>query len=96
MATVDQVLAADLNATSTDLRPFAARGGKLILYAGWSDPVAAAEDIVKYGTDVVKVMGPKKTDEFFRFYMVPGMGHCSGGPGTTNFDMLPAMEQGAA
>ena len=27
MATVDQVLAADLNATSTDLRPFAARGG---------------------------------------------------------------------
>jgi len=25
--------------------------------------------------------------------MVPGMGHCSGGPGTTTFDMLAPLEQ---
>jgi hypothetical protein len=36
MATVDQVLAADLNADSTDLRPFATNGGKLILYHGFA------------------------------------------------------------
>ncbi|MEJ1969163.1 MAG: tannase/feruloyl esterase family alpha/beta hydrolase [Rhizomicrobium sp.] len=82
-----------LAAEDRDLTAFQARHGKLILYAGWSDPVAASEDIVKYGTDVVKVMGVKRAAEFFRFYMVPGMGHCSGGPGTTSFDMLGALEQ---
>jgi feruloyl esterase len=82
-----------LAAEDRDLSGLYNRHGKLILYAGWADAVAAAEDIVKYGADVVKVMGAKKAEEFFRFYMVPGMGHCSGGPGTTNFDMLPALEQ---
>jgi feruloyl esterase len=33
-----------------------------------------------------------KTQEFFRLFMVPGMNHCSGGPGTDHFDMLTAME----
>ena len=39
VALVDEVLARDLNANSTDLRTFAANGGKLILYAGWADPL---------------------------------------------------------
>ena len=26
-----------------------------------------------------------RTDDFFRLFMVPGMGHCSGGTGTTHF-----------
>jgi feruloyl esterase len=82
-----------LAAESRDLSGFYGRHGKLILYAGWSDPVASAEDIVEYGTDIEKVMGPEKARQFFRFYMVPGLGHCSGGPGTTDFDMLAALEQ---
>jgi feruloyl esterase len=81
-----------LAAEDRDLDAFRAAGGKLILYAGWSDPVASAADIVRYGTDVTKLAGARKADSFFRFYMVPGMGHCSGGPGTTHFDMLTALE----
>src|SRR5258706_13064965 len=43
---VDQVLAADLNATSTDLRSFAGNGGKLILYAGWADPLIPSQSSI--------------------------------------------------
>jgi feruloyl esterase len=46
MTTVDQVLAADLNADSTDLRPFAANGGKLILYHGFADPLANNDQLL--------------------------------------------------
>ena len=28
-----------------------------------------------------------------RLFMVPGMGHCSGGPGPYQFDTLTALEQ---
>ena len=30
-------------------------------------------------------MGPEQTDSFLRLYMVPGMQHCAGGPGTDTF-----------
>ena len=36
--------------------------------------------------------GLKATQEFFRLFMVPGMQHCSGGPGASSFDMLSALE----
>jgi feruloyl esterase len=31
------------------------------------------------------------TSEFFRLFMVPGMGHCGGGIGTDRFDSMTAM-----
>jgi feruloyl esterase len=34
----------------------------------------------------------KATQQFFRLFMIPGMQHCSGGPGATTFDMLTALE----
>jgi feruloyl esterase len=33
-----------------------------------------------------------RVNEFFRLFMVPGMQHCSGGPGPNTFDMLTALE----
>ena len=33
-----------------------------------------------------------QTQEFFRLFMVPGMGHCAGGPGPDRFDALTALE----
>src|SRR6202022_3942283 len=56
MATVDQVLAADLNANSTDLRPFAARGGKLILYPGFADPLIPSQTTINYYDALVQTM----------------------------------------
>lgn len=84
----------DLAAVETNLAPFRARGGKLLMYTGWADPVAAPEDVAKYYEEATAANGGlAKTREFFRFFMAPGMGHCGGGPGPNSFDALTALEQ---
>ncbi len=82
-----------INAVNPDLERFRARGGKLIMYAGWVDPILPAEDVIDYFGKIGATMGAKNVDSFLRFFMVPGLGHCSGGPGPTAFDMVPALEQ---
>ena len=37
--------------------------------------------------------GLRDTKEFYRLFMVPGMQHCSGGPGATVFDMVEPLER---
>jgi hypothetical protein len=85
MKAADEKTARMLNATKADLAPFKARGGKLILYHGWNDPAISALNTVNYYNDVVSKKGARETDAFVRLYMVPGMQHCSGGPGTDSF-----------
>jgi feruloyl esterase len=81
-------------AVDRDLSAFKKRGGKLLMYTGWSDPVVPPQDTVAYYDAVVKAMGGMpSTREFFRFFLAPGMGHCSGGPGPNQFDHLTALEQ---
>ena len=64
-----------------DLRPFKARGGKMIHYHGWGDTALTPLMSVNYYESVMKVMGEKETKEFYKLYMVPGMFHCGGGVG---------------
>jgi feruloyl esterase len=78
-------MAADLDATNPDLGRFAARGGKLILYHGWNDPAISPWNTVAYYKQVKQTMGEQKADTFTRLYMIPGMEHCSGGPGASAF-----------
>jgi feruloyl esterase len=80
-------------ATSRDYRAFKARGGKLIMYTGLADPVVPPGDIIRYYEEVMKAGGAADTQSFFRFFPVPGMGHCSGGSGPSSFDALGALEQ---
>ena len=80
-------------AVDHDMSAFKKRGGKLLMYTGWSDPVVPPQDTVAYYDAVVKAMGGlEKTREFYRFFLAPGMGHCSGGPGPNQFDALAALE----
>jgi feruloyl esterase len=82
-----------MSAVNTDLRAFQARGGKLLMYTGWADPVAAPMDIIKYYEGAVRTMGGLgKTQQFFRFFMAPGMGHCGGGPGPNSFDAMSTLD----
>jgi hypothetical protein len=74
-----------LNATNPDLRPFKTHGGKLVLYHGWNDPAITPLSTIDYYESVIKKMGQKDVDSFVRLYMVPGMQHCLGGPGTDSF-----------
>jgi pimeloyl-ACP methyl ester carboxylesterase len=81
-------------AVEKDLTPFKKHGGKLVMYTGWADPVVPPQDTVAYYDAVLKANGGlDKTREFYRFFLAPGMGHCSGGPGPNQFDALGALEQ---
>jgi len=81
-------------AVDKDLTPFKKRGGKLLMYTGWSDPVVPPQDTVAYYEGVAKTMGGlEKTRDFYRFFIAPGMGHCAGGPGPNSFDMQTALER---
>src|ERR1039458_5331829 len=75
----------NLNATDPDLGAFRKRGGKLILYHGWSDAAIAAQNTIDYYGNVAAKMGAQQTATFVRLFMVPGMQHCGGGSGTNTF-----------
>lgn len=85
MKAADDKLAGTMNATDPDLKRFQARGGKLIVYHGWSDAAIPAGNAIDYYQSVVTKMGAKDSGGFLRLYMVPGMQHCGGGPGPNVF-----------
>jgi len=47
----------------------------------------------RYGAVAKANGGLERTRDFYRFFIAPGMGHCSGGPGPNQFDALTALEQ---
>ena len=83
--------AAILNATSIDLDAFKAKGRKLILWHGWSDPALSALGSIKY-YDQVQARDPN-TSEYFRMFLMPGVLHCAGGPGPDNADWAAAIDE---
>ena len=83
-----------VNSMDADLRPFKERNGKLLVYHGWADGNVPAADAIGYYENVERVMGGSdSTIDFFRLFLVPGMGHCSGGDGPNTFDTIGALEQ---
>lgn len=62
------------------------------MYSGWADPVVPPGDVVGYYDKVRQAMGNTTTEDFFRLFMVPGMGHCNGGPGPSTFDAMSALD----
>jgi feruloyl esterase len=88
-----------LNATDPDLEPFRARGGKLLIYHGWSDPAIPAVYSVNYYKTLVQTMhqlhglSAAQTGDFARLFLAPGMQHCAGGPGPHSFDVRSAIDK---
>jgi feruloyl esterase len=83
------------------MKPLFDRGGKIILYHGWSDPnISALLTIDTYKKAVAANGGLARTDKSMRLFMVPGMLHCQGGDGPNAFDKMEALtvwvEQGKA
>ena len=88
------------DASNPDLQKFAARGGKLIQWHGWSDSSIAPMISIAYYDAMRRKLGAAETEKFIRLYMLPGVGHCGGGDGFAQFDTLAALmnwvETGAA
>ena len=95
----DGKLADTMNAFNPDLSALRKRGGKLLLYHGWNDPSISPQNTVNYYESAVATWrqqekaGAQATPDFIRLFMVPGMLHCSGGPGADKFDALAALER---
>lgn len=93
--------AADLNALNPDLGAFKASGGKLLLWHGSADSSIPPGSTIDYAVAVRKRMGAAQAEEFMRFYLVPGMAHCTPiapGPTAVNFldPLLRWVEDGVA
>jgi feruloyl esterase len=78
-----------INATVTDLSAVRMRGAKIVHYHGWADEGVTSRMSVNYYEAVNRTMGDTK--DFYRFFPVPGMFHCRGGPGCGDVDWLSAV-----
>jgi hypothetical protein len=86
----------DINTINPDVQAFNQRGGKAIFYSGWGDiavnPIAVfqyydtviAAQATAQNTSNIEALNPVK--DYFRLFMVPGMGHCFSGPGAWVFN----------
>lgn len=83
------------NATDPDLARFLFdNGGKLILWHGWADAGAPPEPTLDYYENVVETTfsgDAGAAREHARLFMFPGMSHCGGGPGPSEWDPLEPL-----
>ncbi len=86
----DQV-GGQLTAIDSKIPEFLSRG-KLLIYHGWGDPGIPPGYTVEYYNNVLKNTRAKDVRDSVRLFMIPGMGHCGGGEGTSTFDMLGALD----
>lgn len=73
-----------VSATNPDLSAFRARGGKLLLAHGWSDPALNARSTIEY-FNAVQRRTPRAAS-FTRLFLMPGVLHCEGGSGCDDVD----------
>lgn len=79
-----------MSGRSPDIDGFRAKGGKLIVPHGVSDPVFSINDTVEWYQEVDARYGGAAQDTV-RVFPVPGMGHCEGGPATDQYDAFAAL-----
>ena len=79
-----------LDADARDFAGFRKRGGKIVSYFGWGDPLIAPRPHLAWH----RSLGSSR--DFYRLFMVPGMGHCQGGGVPDAFGQSPASPAAAA
>ena len=78
--------------TSVDYSAFKSRGGKAIIYMGIGDGLVNANGVRRWYERLADANGGlQATQTFARYFPVPGMGHCNGGPALDNFDPFGAL-----
>ena len=82
-------MASTLSTVNTDLSEFRDRGGKMIFWHGWSDAALPAEATKNYYDALLE--SDADAEEYTRLYLIPGCGHCGGGPGPSSVDWLDVI-----
>jgi feruloyl esterase len=86
----------NINTDNPDLSVFRDRGGKMLMYHGLADVLIPPQGSINYYNRVATQMGGvSSVQNFYRFYLVPGMSHGFGN-GTSNpaaNPPLPTLEQ---
>jgi feruloyl esterase len=79
------------NAANTDLRKLAKLGDKIILWQGAEDTTVQPATSLSYYEAVQKEVGVKETDNFLRYFLLPGVGHCGMGDSANKIDVLTPL-----
>ncbi|ANH39615.1 Tannase and feruloyl esterase [Nocardioides dokdonensis FR1436] len=80
------------NADEPDMSAFRAAGGKLLMHHGLADPLITPMATIQYYEDGLSAMGGlKKVRSWYRMFLLPGVYHCSGGPGPDQVDWYAAI-----
>jgi hypothetical protein len=78
-------------AFNPDLSALKAHGAKMIMWNGTTDTAVSPRDTARYYDLVVQKMGQAETDQFLELFLAPGVGHCAGGVGPDQIDLLKAL-----
>ncbi|KAG8756064.1 hypothetical protein FRC11_005558 [Ceratobasidium sp. 423] len=81
----DETNPGDIDAMNPDLRPFFKRGGKLMQFHGFGDPLIPAGSSLVYYEKVRSFFNHTDLSDSYNLFMVPGMAHCRDGPGANAF-----------
>src|SRR3982750_514503 len=85
-----------LDVSPAALKPFFARGGKLLLSHGWTDGLIPANNTIKFYGELMKTVPKAVAETQLRLFMVPGMDHCGGGEGASAYDTLGTIDAWAS
>ena len=81
-----------LDVNTADLSGLRENDGKILMYQGWNDYPLRPQRAIDYLEQVEAANGgARRTRDFFRLFMVPGMVHCGGGPGASVVDYLAPL-----
>ncbi|KAJ7750795.1 tannase and feruloyl esterase [Mycena metata] len=74
-----------------DLSAFRNRGGKFLTYHGQRDPIISPTNSKRVYDLISHTLSLPSLDDFYRLFMIPGMGHCFGGVGPTSFGQAEGL-----
>ena len=78
----DEMFGTVIGTQNPDLTAFKETGGKILIWHGLADQLIFPQGTVDYYKRVEAVVGNrKKTEDFARLFLAPGVAHCAGGPG---------------